>query len=208
MLPLFLLRSMPRHLKKLSEETIHDNPWWSYKHDTYEKPDGTQGDYYYGQTHGVSMVIPVRADGRIVLTLQHRYLVQRQSIELPAGGVEAGTEPIDAARRELREETGWEAGEMMKIGEFEPANGFVKDRVYVFIAAVTEQHEQQTDDTEEIEVLYRRPDEIDDMIIRNDIWDGQTMATWAMVRHMFFVEQPETDLPGLKGFLDRILGSE
>ncbi|MBT4120726.1 MAG: NUDIX hydrolase [Candidatus Magasanikbacteria bacterium] len=176
---------MPKHLKKISEETIHKNPWWIYKHDKYEKPNGEEGDYYYGETPGNAMVVPVLDDGRIVLVLQQRYLREKQSIEFPCGGIFEGQGVLDAAKRELLEETGYVADEYIKIGEFEGLNGLVKDMCHVFLAYVTEQEAQQLDDTEEIEVMYRRPDEIDTMIRKNEIWDGQTLAAWAMVHHNF-----------------------
>ncbi len=178
--------NMPKHLKKISEETLHENSWWTYKHDVFEKPDGTQGDYFYGETNGTVMVVPVnKKDNQIVLTLQHRYLTDKQSIEFPAGGIKKEQQTLEAAKAELYEETGWVADEWIKVGEYNSMNGIVKDVAHVFIAYVTEQHDQQLDDTEDIEVMYRRPDEVDDMIRKNEIWDGQTMAAWALVHHYF-----------------------
>ncbi|KKS52369.1 MAG: hypothetical protein UV82_C0011G0016 [Candidatus Magasanikbacteria bacterium GW2011_GWD2_43_18] len=177
---------MPKHLKKISEEVIHENPWTQYKHDTYEKPNGEEGNYYYLETRGSSCIVPVMPDGRIVLVLQHRYLSDKQSIELPSGKIQAGSTALESAQRELLEETGWEAEEWVKVGEFNPSNGYLKTTAHVFLAQVTEQKEQQLDDTEEIDVLYRRPDEFEDMIKRGDISDGYTMAAWSLVRHRFF----------------------
>jgi ADP-ribose pyrophosphatase len=179
---------MPKRLKKISEKLLHKNPWWEYKHDTYEKPNGEVGDYYYGETGGVVVIVPIMADGRIVLTLQHRYLKDKQSIEFSAGGILKNMTNVEAAKKELLEETGCVAKEFIKVGVFEPANGFIKDTTHVFLAHVTEQGEQQPDDTEEIELLYRRPKDIEEMIKKNEIWDGQTMATWALVRHNFISE--------------------
>jgi len=178
---------MPKHLKKISEEVIHENPWTMYKHDVYEKPNGEEGNYYYLETPaGSSCIVPVMPDGRIVLVLQHRYLSDKQSIELPSGKIEEGVTALESAQKELREETGWEATDWIKAGEFNPANGYLKTTAHVFIAEVTEQKEQQLDDTEDIDVLYRRPDEFEDMITRGDISDGYTMAAWSLVRHRFF----------------------
>ena len=181
----YLLFDFMKHLKKISEETIHQNPWWTYKHDKYEKPNGEEGDYYYCETPGNVMIIPVLNDGSLVLTLQQRYLREKQSIEFPCGGLLQDGSLLDAAKRELLEETGCTADEFIKIGEFEGVNGLVKDMCHVFLAYVDSQGEQQLDDTEEIEVLYRRPDEIDVMIRKNEIWDGQTLAAWALCHHEF-----------------------
>lgn len=176
---------MPKHLKKLTEETLHENPWWTYKHDTYEKPNGEVGDYYYGEEHGCVMIVPVMSDGRIILGLQHRYLQDKQSIEFPGGGVIPDGSLLDSAKKELLEESGYVADEWVSAGSFESLNGFFKSKVSVFLAYVTEQHAQQLDDTEDIEVLSRRPDEIEQMVQRNEIWDGVTLAAWSLVRHYF-----------------------
>ncbi|EKE07668.1 MAG: hypothetical protein ACD_18C00016G0002, partial [uncultured bacterium] len=149
---------MPKHLKKLSEETLHENPWWKYKHDTYEKPNGQVGDYFYGETPGMSMIVPVLPDGRIVLTLQHRYLEDKQSIEFPGGGIKGEQSPIEAAKEELFDETGFVVGDIVKVGVFVALNGLIKDTSHIFIAHVTNQDKQHLDDTEEIDILYRKPE--------------------------------------------------
>ncbi len=177
---------MPKRLKKLTEEVLHENPWTQYKHDTYEKPDGTEGNYYYIASSGMVKVVPVLPDGRIVLTLQHRYLQDKQSIEFPAGGIDNGETSSETAVREVQEETGYRTTELSKVGTFEPSNGVIQNEAHVYIAHVDdEQIEQKLESTEDIEVLYRRPDELEDMIRRGDIWDGATLAAWALVRHRF-----------------------
>lgn len=181
-----------RRLKKLSEEVLHQNPWTAYKHDRYEKPNGDTGDYYYLETPGAVIIVPVMPDGRVALTLQYRYLNDKQSIALPAGGIAPGAETLEAARLELLEETGCIGDNWVYLGMFEPSAGCIKDPTHVFMCDVVEQREQHLDDTEQIDVVYRRPEEIDDMIRRNDIWSGQTIASWAMARHHFHPQQPET----------------
>ena len=174
---------MPKRLKKLSEEVLHENPWWKYKHDRYILPNGKEGDYYYAETPGVCMIIPVLEDGRVVLTLQHRYLEDKQSIEFPAGGMKGEKDTALAAQQELLEETGYNIESMSKLAQFQPASGFVKDTTHVFLAYVTDQQQQQLDDSEDIELLYRKPAEIDEMIHSGDVWCGQTIAAWFLARN-------------------------
>lgn len=196
---------MLKHLKKLSEKIIHKNPWWTYKHDRYEKPDGKEGDYYYGVTPGNVMLVPVLPDGRVVLIRQSRYLLGKESIEFPAGGISPGETAVEAAQKELLEETGYRASDFIKIGVFQGLIGMFDDLSHVFIAQVGEQSQQQLDDTEDIEVFYRRADEFDEMIRRNEIVDGQTLATWALVRHAFFKQECETESPTLGTLLENVL---
>lgn len=169
--------------KKISEEIIHKNPWYVYKHDTYELSNGEIGNYYYSETPGSAMVVPVLPDGRIVLVRQYRYLNGKTSVEFPGGGIRAGESARQTAGIELKEETGYDVDELVAVGEFEPDNGFVKDRAHIFLAQVSQEKEPAPEPSEQIEVLARYPDEVEAMIQSNDIWDGQTLAAWSLVKH-------------------------
>lgn len=175
---------MQKKYQKISEETIHANPWWIYKHDSY-KCDEKDFHYYYGELKGNAIVVPVLDDGRIAMIRQYRYLQERSGIEFPMGGIMEGETPQQAAVRELREETGLESTNFSKVGEFEPLLGIVKDRSSVFIAnEISNQIESELDAEEDIELVLRRPDEINEMIKRGEIWSGQALATWTLVRDL------------------------
>lgn len=176
---------MPKHLEKISEEILHENPWTKYKHDKYIKPNGEEGDYFYLDTNPGVVIVPVLPDGRIVLTLQHRYLFEKESIEFAAGKVKDNQTILDAARDELQEETGFFADELTNVGRVACALSEVKNYCHVYITYVSKQGNQNLDDSEDIEVLYRRPDEIEEMIKNNEIFSALTMAAWAMVRSQF-----------------------
>ncbi|OGH64947.1 MAG: hypothetical protein A2821_00525 [Candidatus Magasanikbacteria bacterium RIFCSPHIGHO2_01_FULL_41_23] len=176
---------MSRKIKKISEETIHKNPWCEYKHDEFKFSNGKAGDYYYLESRGGVMIVPVLPDGRIVLVRQYRYLTDRHSIEFPGGGIKNGMTLTQAANLELKEETGYDAEELILVGEFEPSKGLIKDRMHIFMAQVGEAGVSKPDETESMEIIARYPDEVEAMIRRNDIWDGETMAAWSLVRHQF-----------------------
>jgi len=176
---------MPSLFTKVSEEVLHHNQWWRYKHDVFTYPDGHRGDYYYGEATGMALVIPMLADGRLVLVKQYRYLTDRQSIEFPGGGINGDEQVSLAAARELMEETGYEVSEMVKIAVFEPYNLF-RDTTHVFLgknATCQSGSHVSPDDTEYLEVMLRWPDEVDAMIKTNEIRDGQTLAAWALARY-------------------------
>lgn len=175
---------MQKKYQKISEEILHTNPWWTYKHDIY-KCEEKDFDYYYGEMNGNAIIVPVLDDGRIALIRQYRYLQERSGIEFPMGGIMMGETPSQAAIRELREETGLESSNFSKIGEFEPMIGKAKNRSSVFIAnEISSQVESKLDAEEDIELVLRRPDEINEMIKRGEIWSGQALATWTLVRDL------------------------
>jgi len=179
---------MPSY-KKISTEIIHQNSWWTYYHDKYILPNGQEGDYYYGETigSGCAMIVPVLDDGRLLLTKQHRYLRGKQSIEFPCGGIKAGEAPSETAIRELLEETGYRAGDMMKVGACDGLNGIFKDTCHVFIATELKLVQPpQPDNSENFETIFRRLDEFEDVVNRGEIWDGQTLAAWALSRDKIY----------------------
>lgn len=177
---------MNKHLKKISEKILHDSPFLRCKSDIFERENGKNGEYYYAETNGCAMIVPVLDDGRMILTRQYRYLHDKESIEFPCGGLKEGEMPQAAADRELTEETGYKAGEMIKVGVFEGVTGILKDACHVFIANELDKvASPQNEPMEQIELVIRRPDEIDEMARKNEIWDGQTLAAWAMAHHQF-----------------------
>lgn len=174
---------MPKHLEKISEEILHQNHWSNFKHDKYIQPNGQEGNYFYMDIKPSVIVVAIMPDEKIVLTLQHRYLLDKQSIEFPAGRVKDNQTILDGAKAELQEETGCLTDDIVKIGEFATAPSSIKHTIHVYLARVSAQGQQMLDDSEEIEILYRRPDEIDEMIKNNEIFNGPTMAAWSLIRH-------------------------
>ena len=170
-------------LEKISEEVIHSNPWWEYKHDKFRLANGQEGDYYYGEIPGSTIIIPITDDGHLILIVQYRYLRDRKGVEFPGGGLKKDETPGDGAARELAEEIGKQSSDLIKIGSFEALKGVFKDTVHIFIARELENiPSPQPEATEDIEIIYRRPDEFEDMIKRGEIWDGETLAAWAIIR--------------------------
>lgn len=168
--------------KKISSTVRFQNPWWSYILDTFQLRSGETGEYNYVHTRGSSLVVPVLPDGRLVMIKQYRYLLDRLSVEFPGGGVQEGETFSQTAASELLEETGIVAEELINIGQFCPFVGVTDEWCRVFLARGLIKAEAQPESTEDIEVIMRRPDEIEAMIQRNEIWDGQTLAAWALVR--------------------------
>lgn len=125
---------MLKRWTRLATVVMFKNPWWTYKKDEFRIPGGIDGEYHFVHTHGSSMVIPVLPDGRIVLVNQYRYLCDRESIELPCGGVKEGKTYEEMAAIELAEETGFTSASITAVGEFNPYNGVTDEICRVFIA--------------------------------------------------------------------------
>jgi len=174
-----------QEIKKVSSEVVNKNPWWEYKRDKIIRPDGSSGEYFYTETPGNVIIIPLLDDGRLVLVRQYRYLNEKNSLEFPGGGISKDESPIVAAKRELLEESGYQTENLIKIGMFEPCVGVVKDLSHIFIAnELTMVQEPKSDEFEKTEVILRRVDEFENMIKNGEIWNGQILAAWAMARDL------------------------
>lgn len=193
--------------EKISEEVIHENPWWTYKHEKFKLPNGKKGDYYYAETNGAVMIVPVLADGKLGLIRQYRYLADKKGIEFPSGQILEGKSAEQSAEIELKEETGYIANNFTKIATFQLAPGFAKEKAHLFLAEVKDRGEQELEVTEDIEVLERRVDEFKEMIIRGDIFHGMTLAAWSCVFPYFekAQQEPREKSPKVKQILDRLL---
>jgi ADP-ribose pyrophosphatase len=173
---------MLKHWKRLTSTTILSNPWWTYKKDTFQIPESVGGEYHYVYTNGSSMVVPVTKEGRVVLVNQYRFLCDRESIELPCGGIKEGKTAEEMAKIELEEETGYTCKSMRYIGTFNPFNGITSEMCSVYLALELTPVTVQCDPTEEFEVITKSLQEIDAMIAANEIWDGMTLAALAFAR--------------------------
>ena len=120
--------------KVISTRPIYDNPWISVREDAVVHPNGEPG--IYGVVHYKNTavgILPVE-DGHIYLVGQYRYPLGKYSWEIPEGGCAEGEDPLDAARRELEEETGLRARRWRKLGEAHLSNS-VSDELAVWYAA-------------------------------------------------------------------------
>ena len=124
---------------------------------------------------GAVAILPILSDGRIVLIRQQRIAVEEILIELPAGTIEPGEEPIVTARRELMEETGFRAGELVPALKFYTSPGFVKEEMRLFKATKLTAGPTALDDDEKIEPLLLDLSQAMKMIFSGEIKDAKTI---------------------------------
>lgn len=171
---------MLKALLQISTELVGRNPWWEYRKDIYGQPDGLHGEYHYVHTPGSVMVIPITDDGKLVLVKQYRYLNRRLGLEFIGGGIKQGKRAEESAGEELREEAGFIAGELTKIGEFNPMNGVTDEICNIFVARSLKRTVANPDSTEEFEVEEIEFANVSELIREGSIWDGMTLAAFAV----------------------------
>lgn len=168
--------------KTLTHEVKYKNPWWTYAVDKYLLPSGKEGEYHYVHTGGSVFIIPVAANGNLIMVKQYRYLNERFSLEFPGGGVREGENPDVIAHKELIEESGYD-GELEKVGIFNPFCGVTNEYCHVYIARnLKPSHDEKPDVSEEFELHEISINELEEKIITNDIFSGMSLASWALAK--------------------------
>lgn len=125
---------------------------------------------------GAVVVLPLLADGRVLLIRNRRYAVGESLLELPAGTLERNEDPMNCAGRELVEETGFVAGRLKAISYFYTSPGILSERMYAYAAYDLQQAAASPEEGEEIELRPVAFDEAIEMVRRGDIKDGKTIA--------------------------------
>jgi ADP-ribose pyrophosphatase len=129
---------------------------------------------------GAVVILPVMEDGRVLLIRNNRYSVHQVLIELPAGTLEKGEDPMNCAGRELLEETGYLAGKLKRIGAFFSSPGIMTEKLYAYAAFNLEKKESALEDGEEIVIMPTLFDDALKLIDSSEIMDAKTIATLLM----------------------------
>ena len=149
---------MPEHDRSnpwttIGSRPIYENAWIAVREDRVLRPDGKPGIYGVVHfKHSAVGVLPVDDHGGVWLVGQHRYPLGCYSWEIPEGGGHEGESPEETARRELREETGMEAGTLELIGVSHLSNSVSDEIAYIYRASALQAGPSTPDGNERIEV--------------------------------------------------------
>ncbi len=146
--------------------------------DTVRLPDGKLAEREVVAHPGAVAVLPVLADGSVVLVAQYRHAVKKILWEVPAGKLDAGENPDACVRRELEEETGYQARQIERLGSIFTTPGFSDEVIHLYRARELTFVAQRTDEDEFIEPRAFSPAQIADMVRRGEICDAKTLNTF------------------------------
>ena len=125
---------------------------------------------------GAAAIVPVDADGTVLLLSQYRHAVGRRIWEIPAGTLDPGETPEICARRELVEETGFSAGSWTKLGEITPVPGYSDERIHLYLASDLTAAEQSLDENEILDVHRFSFNDAIDMVHTGQIQDAKSIC--------------------------------
>lgn len=168
--------------KRISSETIYEGAILNVRRD---KVTAVKGEAYREiiEHNGAVAMVPVTDDGRVVLVKQFRYACGRAILELPAGKIDEGeTDPVKVAARELKEETGYTAENIIPLGKVNTSVAYSEEVIYLFAMTGLTAGEQQLDEDEALEVVEYPFDEIYRMAAEGQLMDVKTIAALMMVK--------------------------
>ncbi len=149
--------------------------------DTVSLPQGRLGTREIVEHVPCVCVVPLDDDGNVVMVRQYRKPVEETLLEVPAGGMDPGESPEDAARRELREETGYAAGELSHLSSFWTTPGFCTELMHAYVARGLRPGALSPDEDENIEVVRVPLSGAVDLIRRGEIRDAKSIASLLLV---------------------------
>ncbi len=139
-------------------------------------PNGAVKDREIVRHPGASAMVPLLDDGRVVLIKQYRHAVGEFVWEIPAGTLEPDEAPMECARRELVEETGYEATNFEKLTEILPAPGYTDEHIHIFLATGLQAVDQRLEDDEVLELQPTVLETALAMVAQGEIRDAKTIA--------------------------------
>jgi ADP-ribose pyrophosphatase len=166
------------HLReeKISSEELLQGHFLHAFRDTVRMPDGQQATREYFLHPGAAMVIAQLPNGQVLMERQYRYPVQSVMVELPAGKINPGEKPLDGAKRELLEETGYTAGSWAKAGLLHPGISYSTEVIEIWFAKDLKPGQPRLDPGEFLDVFTASPEQLLQWCRDGTVTDGKTLA--------------------------------
>ncbi len=183
----------------IREETVFKNTIFKGKIlnlrvDIAGLPNGKEAVREVVEHSGGVTVAALNDDMELIFVRQFRYPYMKEMLELPAGKLEKGEDPLEAGKRELREEGGVIAGQYINLGELYPSPGYTNEVIYLYAARDLTATSQDLDEDEFLNVEYIPLSKAVDMVLNNEIKDAKTQA--AILKLSMLMERKAKGLNG------------
>lgn len=168
----------PMAWEVLETEYLHRKPWLTARRDHVRLPTGAEiKDFYVLEYPDFCNVIAITKDGKYLMERQYRHAQQLTAIEIPAGCVEQGEDPMEAAKRELYEETGYGGGTWSKLMTISPNAGACTNTSHTFLAVGVERlSTQHLEESEDISIVLLDEGEVIRMLLNDEFHQAMMAA--------------------------------
>jgi ADP-ribose pyrophosphatase len=160
----------------LSSEIIYRGRAIGVRVDQVQTPGGRVTTREIVEHADCVAIVAVDDSNNLLLVNQFRKPVEKELLEIPAGGIEPGEDPADCVRREMREETGYLPRKVERLGGFYSTPGYCTEYLYLYLATDLVPSPLQAEDTESIQLKRVPPDEITGLIDSGAICDAKSIA--------------------------------
>ncbi len=175
----------------LESKIYYQGRAFTLRRDHLRTPDGRTTDFDIVEHHGSVVILPVDENGNLILVRQYRHAVAQDLLELPAGTLEAGEEPLFCAQREIREETGFAAERFQEIGKFYLAPGYSTELMFVYLATDLHPAPLPPDEDEFLKIETLPIETVFDLAAQGQIPDAKSLA--ALYLALPFLKQWQTE---------------
>lgn len=159
------------------ERTIYDSEWVRLSLVDVEVPDAERFEHHViRMPHHAAGCVVHDPDRGLLLLWRHRFITDTWGWEIPAGGIDEGESPMQAAAREVREETGWEAGPLTPLATYHPSNGLSDQQFHIFSADGATHVGPPTDGSESERIEWVPIDEVRRIVSSGDMRDGLSLT--------------------------------
>ncbi|TMH81556.1 MAG: NUDIX hydrolase [Betaproteobacteria bacterium] len=183
--------------RRLSSKLVYDGKLLKVRSDTVRLPDGGTAEREFIEHPGAVAVIALTDAGELVMERQYRYPLGRDMIEIPAGKIDAGEDPLASARRELKEETGYTAAQWLHVATINIAIAYSNERIEIYLAKELKHEGAKLDEEEFLDVFTLPLATALAWVREGKITDSKTVAGlfWAeKVLGGEWAERPKTDI--------------
>lgn len=162
--------------KTLSSQLIYEGRAVKLRVDTVQMPGGRETTREIVEHGDCVAIIAIDTDDNVLLVSQFRKSVEKELLEIPAGGIEPGEDPVDCVCRELREETGYLPGKVERLGGFYSAPGYCTEYLHLYLATDLTHSPLQAEDTENIRLVRVPLSQISRLITSGSVCDAKSIA--------------------------------
>ena len=162
--------------KTISSRCIFNGRAINLRVDTVVNADGQETTREIVEHSECIAVVPVDANGDILLVRQFRKPIEKDLLEIPAGGIEPGEDPAAAVKRELQEEIGYLPGKVVRLAGLYSSPGFCTELLYLYLATDLKSSQLYAEDTAGIEIVRIKPGQINGLIRSGELCDSKSIA--------------------------------